>query len=113
MLQNVTPLPLSVNIESSLCDAMAPKGTDILTSVQCRAARAGLGISAPELAELAEVTRQTISRFETGRTSPIAATVRQIRNALEKAGAEFPDFETVRFPARGKPKSQPEPTSDQ
>jgi cation/acetate symporter len=27
-----------------------------------------------------------------------AATVRQIRNALERAGAEFPDQNTVRFP---------------
>jgi DNA-binding transcriptional regulator YiaG len=100
MFQNVTSLTLSVNVESPQCALMAPKGTDILSPTQCRAARAGLNISAPELAELAEVTRQTISRFETGRTSPIAATVRQIRNALEKAGAEFPDLHTVRFPPK-------------
>jgi hypothetical protein len=39
-----------------------------------------------------------VNRFEAGKTLPTPATARVLRNALEKAGAEFPDPETVRFP---------------
>lgn len=89
MLQNVTYSALPVNIESPLCDPMTPKGTDILTPGQCRAARAWLNWSAEELGDRAKVHRMTVQRFESEESSPIAATIQQIRDALEEAGIEF------------------------
>lgn len=102
MLQNVTHSELPVNIESTQCDPMAPKGIDILSPGQCRAARAWLNWSAKELGERAKVHRMTVQRFEQEESSPIAATVEQIRIALQKAGCEFPDADTVRLPPRKK-----------
>ena len=98
MFPNVTLSGLPVNVESPLCDLMAPKGTTILTAAQCRAARAGLEISGPELADMAEVTRQTLSRFENGKTSPNAVTARALRRVLEGLGVEFPNLRTVVLP---------------
>jgi len=102
MEPTVTSVTLLVNPESFNGALMAPKGTDVLLPIQCRAARAALRITVDELAALAQVSRMTIMRFETEKTSPIAATAWQIRKALEDAGAEFPDLETVRFPRSDK-----------
>lgn len=97
MLHTVTSITLPVNVESHHCDPMAPKGTDILTPGQCRAARAWLNLSAQEVADKANITRQTVTRFETEKTVATAGTATLIRGALEKLGAEFPDLETVRL----------------
>lgn len=52
-------------------------------------ARAGLNLSAAELAKLAGVGYATVARFETG--SPIAAVTRgKLMVALKSAGANFP-----------------------
>ena len=60
-----------------------------MNAVQCRMARAALGLSTYELAELAGVSRDTVSRIEAGDTTLKAKTVAAIRAALESAGVEF------------------------
>ena len=109
MLQNVNLLSLPVNIESPQGNEMAPKGIDIITPVQCRAARAGLGMSSEVLAERTQVHRVTINKFENGKTRLLPAYATAIKRVLEEAGAEFPDLETVRFPL--KKKEGPKPSS--
>lgn len=58
---------------------------------QCRMARAALKISVRELAKMAGVAANTITRFETGKSRGYADTVARIQNALENAGVEFID----------------------
>lgn len=58
---------------------------------QCRMARAALKISVRELAKMAGVAANTITRFETGKSRGYADTVTRIQKALEKAGVEFID----------------------
>ena len=58
--------------------------------VQCRMARAALGLSAVKLAAAARVARQTIVRFERGKKIRLS-TVTSIRQVLEAAGVEFTD----------------------
>ena len=56
--------------------------------IQCKMARTALGLGVRETAQLAEVSPNTIARFERGeemRSSTLAA----IRVALEAAGVEF------------------------
>src|SRR5262245_11300786 len=107
MYQNVTYIALPVKIESPHGDPMAPKGTDILSPGQCRAARAWLHWSARELADRAKVSRMTVQRFENEGGVAIAATVQQIKSAMESAGIVFPDLETVRFPSNSRPPRKP------
>lgn len=59
-----------------------------MTPSTCKAARAGLDIGVRELAQRAEVSTNTVSRFETGGALQ-ARTVKAIQAALEAAGAEF------------------------
>jgi len=59
-----------------------------MTPQQCRMARAGLGLGVRELAELADVSTNTISRLERGE-SLYPRTVETIRHVLEAAGAVF------------------------
>jgi DNA-binding XRE family transcriptional regulator len=58
--------------------------------VQCRMARAALGLSAVKLAAAARVARKTIVRFERGEKIR-SSTVTSIRQVLEAAGVEFTD----------------------
>lgn len=60
----------------------------MITSVQCRMARAALGIGVRDLAERAQLSTNTITRFERGE-SLYPRTVEAIRTALEAAGVEF------------------------
>ena len=62
-----------------------------LTSDQCRAARAILGISQEELATLSGVSRVPLANFESGNSRPYASTLQKLRDALEKAGVVFVD----------------------
>ena len=55
---------------------------------QCRMARAALGLKIAELAELAEVSTNTVVRFERGEELK-QSTIDQLKNALQKAGIEF------------------------
>ena len=58
---------------------------------QCRMARAALKITVRELAKMADVAANTITRFETGKSRGYADTVTRIQKALEQAGIEFID----------------------
>jgi predicted transcriptional regulator len=60
-----------------------------ITSGQCRAARALLDITQPELAEAAGLGLSTIVDFEKSRRDVSRAAINAIQNALEKAGVQF------------------------
>jgi predicted transcriptional regulator len=63
----------------------------MLTGFQIRAARAGLRITAKELAERAGVSLPTIQRFETvdGVPPSRSSTLLDVKATLEAAGIEF------------------------
>lgn len=59
---------------------------------QLRAARALLGLSQPQLAELCRVSTMTIKRAEgAGNPLPSLETIARIKAALEEAGIDFLD----------------------
>jgi transcriptional regulator with XRE-family HTH domain len=60
-----------------------------ISSGQCRAARALLGLQQAELAVAARVARKTLADFEGGKSAPQPRTLIAIRTALETAGVEF------------------------
>ena len=62
-----------------------------ITPEQCRAARALLDWSQPDLVKASGVGRSTITRFERGSHMPHASNLVAIRTALEKAGVVFID----------------------
>ncbi len=61
----------------------------MITTAQCKMARAALGWGVRELAARAKVSPSTVNRFEIGLSEPNAATLTVIRLALEAAGVEF------------------------
>lgn len=63
----------------------------MLTSSQCRAARAMLEWSRVALAEKSQVSERTIIDFERGARAPHASTKLAIKTAFEKSGIEFVD----------------------
>lgn len=60
-----------------------------LTPAQCRAARALLGISQADLAEMSGVSRVPLANFESGKTQPYLRSLSALRDALEAAGVVF------------------------
>ena len=60
-----------------------------ITPEQCRAARALLNWSQPDLAEAVGIARETIAHFERGARVPHPNNLSDIRAALEAAGVEF------------------------
>ena len=60
----------------------------ILLPVQCRMARAALGLGVRELAEAAKVSVDTVARFERGDELK-ERTVDALQRTLEAAGVEF------------------------
>jgi transcriptional regulator with XRE-family HTH domain len=68
----------------------------MLTHMQLKAARHGMGWGVRDLAKAAGVTPNTISRLESG--GGRIDTLERIRKVFEDAGVEFPDRRTVRFP---------------
>lgn len=62
---------------------------EIISAAQCRAARALLNWSQPELANACDVHVQTISAFENESSTPTKTTLNKIARALSNAGAEF------------------------
>jgi transcriptional regulator with XRE-family HTH domain len=75
---------------------MKTKISNVLTGLQCKMARIGLGWGVRELAEHAKVSGATIVRLERGEGRQHHATLVTIRQALEAAGAEFIDGDGVR-----------------
>jgi predicted transcriptional regulator len=63
----------------------------MLTGFQIRAARAGLNITARQLADRAGVSLPTIQRFESvdGIPPSRSSTLLDVKNALEVAGIDF------------------------
>jgi len=78
-----------------------------MNAVQCKMARAALGLGVRELADMAKVSPDTIARLERGDTLR-ERTVADIRATLETAGVEFiPENgggAGVRLRKRGEPK---------
>ena len=64
----------------------------IIMAVQCRMARAALGLGIRELAVAAKVSIDTITRFERGDQLK-ERTIEAIQRALEAAGVEFTNGE--------------------
>jgi DNA-binding transcriptional regulator YiaG len=64
-----------------------------MTPAQCRAARAFLDISQPELATAASVGVSTIRDFEAGRRAPMLQNLKAIQAALEVRGIRFVDLD--------------------
>jgi transcriptional regulator with XRE-family HTH domain len=62
----------------------------ILLPVQCRMARAALGLGVRELAAAAKVSIDTVARFERGEELK-ARTIEALQRTLEGAGVEFID----------------------
>lgn len=60
----------------------------ILTGEECKAKRAELGMSQPELAKLSETTVVTISNFENGKRTPRAETQKKLAAALKMKSPE-------------------------
>ncbi|MBI2714345.1 MAG: helix-turn-helix transcriptional regulator [Rhizobiales bacterium] len=56
---------------------------------QCRSARAWLGLSQEDLAEVSKVSARTIAHFEAGNRVPHDRTLRDLQHALESLGIEF------------------------
>jgi transcriptional regulator with XRE-family HTH domain len=63
----------------------------MITSEQCRAARALIDWSQGDLADRAGVGIVTIRQLEAGANNPRRATLEVIRRAFESAGVEFID----------------------
>jgi transcriptional regulator with XRE-family HTH domain len=61
----------------------------MLTAAQCRMARSALRWTLQEVADKAGVSRATLTRFEAEQGTPIAATLKVVRQAFETAGIEF------------------------
>lgn len=59
-----------------------------MTPIQCRMARAALGLGVIELAKLARVSTNTVVRFERGEDLK-QSTIDHMRKVLESAGVEF------------------------
>jgi len=76
------------------------KGSGKVLPVQCRMARAAIGLSARKLAAAAKVSPETVIRFERGEKLR-KRTVDSLRQVLEAAGLEFTDGRKpgVRVPA--------------
>ena len=68
---------------------------DIISAEQSRAARALLGLTREELADLSGISPGIIGRFENGETDTRVKSVAQLRLALEGAGVEFINLDGV------------------
>jgi transcriptional regulator with XRE-family HTH domain len=83
----------------------------IITSGQCRGARAVLEWSQEQLATEAGVNRMTIADFEQGKRSPLRNNLVMIRQAFEQQGITFID-ENGGPPGLREPRSAVKPPSE-
>jgi transcriptional regulator with XRE-family HTH domain len=65
------------------------KKSDFITPSQCRAARALLDMTQPELAERSGLGLSTIVDFEKSRREVSDRAIAELRSALERAGVRF------------------------
>lgn len=61
----------------------------MISSAQCRAARALLEWTQQDLADAAKIGNATIRNFESGKSMPQSATLRVLAQALIFAGVQF------------------------
>jgi DNA-binding XRE family transcriptional regulator len=61
----------------------------MITPEQCRMARAALQMTVRSLAERAEISAMTVTRFENGHSRGYADTNSRLQSVLEAAGVEF------------------------
>jgi DNA-binding XRE family transcriptional regulator len=71
-------------------NAKSKRGVDFVRGVQCKMARAALGLGVRELAEAADVSTNTVTRLEAGEELK-PRTVAAIRQTLEALGVLFID----------------------
>ena len=62
----------------------------MITATQCKMARAALDWGVRDLAKAADISANTVARFESGK-KPNASTVKLIQQAFENAGVKFLD----------------------
>jgi len=72
-----------------------------LTHIQSKMARVGIGLGVRDLAKLADVSPNTITRFERGE-SLHGRTIKAIKDALEGQGAVFTENGAVKIEANNK-----------
>jgi len=76
-------------VTQELSGNMDTKKENILMApIQCRMARTGLRLGIRELATLADVSPNTIARFERGENLH-RRTIKAMQNIMEEAGARF------------------------
>lgn len=68
----------------------------MLTRQQLKAARAALGITVQGLADLCGIDKNTVSRYETGKTANSESLVK-MRRALEGQGIQFLETDGIRW----------------
>ncbi len=92
----------------SRADRVTPRGwyLRVVTSDQCRAARALLRWTHAQLAEHADVSKTAIYEFEADRRTPHRSTIKALQTAFEAAGVRFlnngegPGVRLVKKPSR-------------
>jgi transcriptional regulator with XRE-family HTH domain len=68
---------------------MVAKKSDLITPAQCRAARALLDMTQPDLAERSGLGLSTVVDFEKSRRQVSDRAIDDLRTALERAGVQF------------------------
>ena len=68
---------------------MSTENVDPLTAAQCRAARALLGVTQPELAKNANLGLSTLVDLERSRRNVSVEAKQAIKTTLERLGVEF------------------------
>jgi transcriptional regulator with XRE-family HTH domain len=74
---------------------MVVNKSDLITSAQCRAARALLNMTQPELAERSGLGLSTVVDFEKSRRQVSDRAIADLRAALERAGVRFVQQDTA------------------
>ena len=74
---------------------MVAKKSDLITPAQCRAARALLDMTQPDLAERSGLGLSTVVDFEKSRRQVSDRAIADLRSALERAGVRFVREETA------------------
>ncbi len=69
----------------------------MLTPLQCKLARTALGWSVRDFARAAKIAPNTITRFETGKGTPMRANLTIMRQTFVAAGIEFLNGDGIRL----------------